>query len=138
MSRLAPSCAALALLVLAGCGAGGTLSESELTKEIETIGSAAAEGALLAHDAADGRTTHAFTKVHSEFLSEATRKVGAELSEASVSSGLEQRRTRAEELARQTTHELDRLHDDPGDEQIARSAFEGLENAARAAEELAK
>jgi hypothetical protein len=136
--RLATSFSVLAVLLFAGCGGGGTLSESELKKEIEAIGSTAAEGALLAHDAAEGRTTHAFTTVHSEFLDEATRKTGAKLSESSVSSGLEQRKTRAERLARRIADALSRLHDDPGNEQVARRAFAELERAAAVAEELAE
>ena len=60
--RVALLNAAVALL-FAGC-----LVPSEPAKQAEEISSIAAEGALLAHDAAEGDTTETFTRVHAEAL----------------------------------------------------------------------
>ena len=51
---------ALSSLVLCGC-----LAPTEPSKQADEIASVAAEGALLAHDAAEGDTTATFTRVHS-------------------------------------------------------------------------
>jgi hypothetical protein len=128
--------AALAL-VLVACG-GGKLTQKTLQKEVESIGSAAAEGGLLAHDTADGRSTHAFTAVHSQVLAEQARKVEQKLASAEVSPGLEAKRRQAGRLAAQVQSELERLHDHPADRELARAVANRLDEAAKAAEELAK
>jgi hypothetical protein len=59
---------ALALLV-AGCGGGSsTLSKHALAQRAAAVQSLAAEGALLADDAAAGRSTHIFVREHSSEL----------------------------------------------------------------------
>jgi hypothetical protein len=128
---------AFVLLALSGCG-GGELTQSSLAKEIESIGSAAAEGGLLAHDAADGRSTHAFTAVHSQVLAEQAAKVEEKLSSADAPPGLEGRRRRADRLAVEVQSELERLHDHPADEELARAVAGRLDRASKDAEELAK
>ena len=55
---------ALGLLLLAGCGGGGSASQEDIQKQYEAIQSLAAEGALVADGAADGRTTDVFVRVH--------------------------------------------------------------------------
>ena len=82
MVRLATVGVTLALLALAGCGGGGTLSKEELQKQYEAIQSLAAEGALVADGAADGRTTETFVAVHSLYLSEAAGKIETDLRSA--------------------------------------------------------
>jgi hypothetical protein len=128
--------AALAFL-LAACG-GGELTRRSLQKEVESIGSAAAEGGLLAHDTADGRSTHAFTAVHSQVLAEQAMKVEKKLSSAEVSPGLERQRRQADRLAARVQSELERLHESPADREVARAVAARLDDAAKAAEELAK
>jgi hypothetical protein len=128
---------AASALVLAACG-GGELTQKTLQKEVESIGSAAAEGGFLAHDTADGRSTHAFTAVHSQVLAEQATKVEQKLSSADVSPGLEGKRRQADRLAAQVQSELERLHDRPADRELARAVAGRLDQAAKAAEELAK
>jgi hypothetical protein len=128
--------AALACL-LAACG-GGELTQKSLQKEVESIGSAAAEGGLLAHDTADGRSTHAFTAVHSQVLAEQAMKVEKKLSSADVSPGLEEQRRQADRLAARVQSELELLHESPADREVARAVAARLDDAAKAAEELAK
>jgi hypothetical protein len=55
--------AAIALVLAAGC-----VLPSDPKKQAEEIASISAEGALLAHDAAEGDTTNAFTRVHAHAL----------------------------------------------------------------------
>jgi hypothetical protein len=133
--RLAPL--AIAVFLVIGCGGGGTLSRELLRKEAESIQSVAAEGALLAHDSADGRTTTPFASVHSDVLAESAGKVAQKLESADVEPGLEQERGRAARLARRIEEQLTELHDDPDDRANARRIGDELEQAAKAAEDLA-
>jgi hypothetical protein len=133
--RLAPL--AISLFLAAGCGGGGTLSRASFQKEAESIQSVAANGALLAHDAADGRTTTPFAAIHSDDLAESVAKVSKKLESAEVEPGLEQDRGRAVRLASRIEDELAHLHDDPEDRADARRVADALEELAKAAEELA-
>jgi hypothetical protein len=131
--RLAPL--AIASFLAVGCGGGGTLSRDSLRKEAESVQSVAAEGALLAHDAADGRTTTPFASVHSSVLAESADKVAQKLESADVEPGLKQDRARVVRLATRIEEELDQL--DPNDRAAAQRIADELEQAAKAAEELA-
>jgi hypothetical protein len=63
-------------LGLAGCGSGSqTLDARALQKQAETVESLAAEGALLAGEIADGRTTGPFAQVHAAALTESAQKL---------------------------------------------------------------
>jgi hypothetical protein len=107
--------AALTLL-LAGCG-----QSTEPKKQAEDLGSVAAEGALLAHDAADGSSTGPFTRVHSEVLREDVNKLEPKLKERALV-----------RLADEISSALDELPDHP------QVAARRLDDAADRAEELAK
>ena len=135
MHRLAPL--AISVILAAGCGGGGTLSRDSFQKEAESIQSAAADGALLAHDAADGRTTTPFASVHSDDLAKSVATVSKKLESAEVEPGLEQDLGRAVRLASRIEEELAHLHDDPEDRAEARRVADALEEIAKAAEELA-
>jgi hypothetical protein len=65
----------LSLLLVAACGGGGELSADALKKEAESIQSFAAEGALLARDVADGKSTVPFTRVHAGELADNAAKL---------------------------------------------------------------
>jgi hypothetical protein len=107
--------AALAL-VLAGCG-----QATEPTKQAEELGSVAAEGALLAHDAADGASTGPFARVHSEVLGEDVHKLEPKLKQRALI-----------RLADEISGALEELPDQPG------AVAQRLDDAADRAEELAK
>ena len=130
----------IALLVLptAACGGGGTLSTKAFQKQAESLQSLAAEGALVAEGAADGRTTETFVSVHTQYLGEATSKVQAELASAQASGSLDEKRTTASRLAGRVTDELGQLHRAPDDRALAKRLASDLSDAADAAEELAK
>ena len=129
MVRLATVGVALALL--SGCGGGGTLSQKDLQKQYEAIQSLAAEGALVADGAADGRTTETFVSVQSLYLSEAAGKIETDLRSANGPQP-------AVSLARRVAEDLDRLHEEPDDAELARRLSEELQASAADAEERAK
>ena len=105
-----------ALVLVAGCG-----ESTEPTKQAEDLGSVAAEGALLAHDADDGSSTGPFTRVHSDVLRKDVEKLEPKLKEPPLV-----------RLADEIASALDQLPDDP------EAAGKRLDDAADRAEELAK
>jgi hypothetical protein len=111
---------ALVSVVLTACG------ESQ-QQRVEEIGSLAAEGALLAHDASEPRgSTEVYTRVHADELAGAARSVAEKVSPPVA------------ELARQVARDLDRLAENPNDEALAQRLEHGLKRAADEAERLAK
>jgi hypothetical protein len=105
-----------ALVLVAGCG-----QSTQPKKQAEDLGSVAAEGALLAHDAADGSSTGPFTRVHSDVLQKDVEKLEPKLKERPLV-----------RLAAEISSALDQLPDDPD------AAGKRLDDAADRAEELAK
>src|SRR4051812_33291031 len=105
-----------ALVLLAGCG-----QPTEPKKQAEELGSVGAEGALLAHEAADGSSTGPFTRVHSEVLREDVHKLEPKLKQPALA-----------RLADEISSALDELPDEPG------AAARRLDHAADRAGELAK
>jgi hypothetical protein len=134
--RLSLALPVLALL-LCSCG-GGQLSKKELQKDVESIQSLAAEGALVAREAADGSTTDVFVRVHSQSLQKAADKVEQKLSSAQASGSLDADRANAQQLAARVADELGRLHAHPGDRARAAQLAGSLDDDAKTAEELAK
>ena len=113
--------AVIAVILIAGCGV-----PHELAKQAEEVHSVAAEGALVAHDAGEGSTTTTFTREHSEAL----RKLLEQLEPA-----IENPRLRR--IAQEVDRSLARLADDPDDRTGARRLEQDLDEAAKAADELA-
>ncbi|HSC92285.1 MAG TPA: hypothetical protein VLB86_11580 [Gaiellaceae bacterium] len=101
MARLVLACTVTAL-VLAGCGG------QSATKQAEQVGALAAEGAILAHDAAEGDTTTVFTRVHARDL--------AGSAEALAASG---QTVPLRRLAQAVAADLRSLAGNPGDEGVA-------------------
>ena len=138
MPRIASAASlVLAALAVAGCG-GGTLSEKQFQKQVEAIEALGAEGALVAEDAADGRTTGTFVRVHSRYLEETGTKVETQLRSAHAVGDLEQKRVEALRLARKVDEELDELSRSSGDPSLANRLQSRLSDDADAAKELAK
>src|SRR6266516_4831064 len=79
----APSIAgAVVSLVLGGCGGSGPLSGKALQQEATSLRSLAAEGSLLAGNAARGETTSPFLRVHGGYLHQAAASSQATLARA--------------------------------------------------------
>ena len=74
-----PRSAVLGLAVIlavvgGGCSSSGQLGTKALSQQSKSLQSEAAEGALLAQDAASGRTTRVYTREHSSELAGAASK----------------------------------------------------------------
>jgi hypothetical protein len=96
-------------LLAAGCGGGGTLSASALSKESTSLQSLAAEGALLARDSAAGKTTGIYTRVHSEDLYKVVSQSAKSLQSAKTEPGLEPKLSKVASLASKVGADLKRL-----------------------------
>jgi hypothetical protein len=111
--KLALSVGVLVVLVCAGCSAGGRLGSEELSQQLDALRSHAAEGALLAQDAAAGRSTHTFTREHSSALSESVAQAETSLKGATTEPALEAKLSRLEGLAARIGSALERLSTAP-------------------------
>ncbi len=106
-------------LLGAGCGSGGNLGTKALAQESKSLRSQAAEGALLAQDAASGKTTRVYTREHSSDLYKAASKAEASLKAAKTEPALQPKLRRLTALATQISASLRRLGDASKDEQRA-------------------
>ncbi|MBA3843935.1 MAG: hypothetical protein H0X39_15205 [Actinobacteria bacterium] len=113
---------ALAVLaaLLAGCN-GGTVDRHALTNDSSTIDSMACEGALLAHDIAQGKTTVFFAREQAEELRIQSSNLANALARRKTLPSIEEKvRAKARESARLSAM-LQRLHDHPSDRGVATS-----------------
>jgi hypothetical protein len=117
------------LALAAGCGGSGsgTLTQEQLQKELETVQSAAAEGALLASDVARDRTTEPFARIHSGVLAEQVKPAVETLANGKASGGLEAERRQAASEARAVSAALQQLHASPENRAVARRVQRELE-----------
>ena len=113
---------AIVVVVLAGCG-----TPQELSKQADEVHSVAAEGALLAHEAAAGDTLDTFAREHSQALRKLLDKVRPAIEEPRLAA-----------VADDVDHTLAEFALTPGDRSRAAVAERKLERAAGAADELAK
>jgi hypothetical protein len=127
----------LVVLLLAGCGGGGSVSQKDVQKQFEAIQSLAAEGALVADGAADDRTTDVFVRVHTRYLDRAAEKVATKLSSARASGAVDRDRARGARLATEVADRLAALGDQPGDRAAARRIAARLRLDAALAKRLA-
>jgi hypothetical protein len=92
-----------AALLLAGCG-GSSLNKQALRQEAKGIHALAAEGSMLAGDAARGRATVVFTRIHSRSLRDS-----ASSSAATLAAGRTAEARRLAALAVRVRDDLERL-----------------------------
>jgi hypothetical protein len=128
---------AVSLLLVPACGGGGELSAEALKKEAESIQSFAAEGALLARDVADGRSTAPFARVHAAELAESAEKLAERLENVESTPATVEKLAQALFLARHVAGVLRQLERAPGNAEAARTVQHTLEAFAKGAEELA-
>lgn len=121
-------------LIGAGCGGDTELGAKALAQQSKSLWSAAAEGALLAQDAASGKTTRIYTREHSSDLQKAAAKVEARLKAAGSTPGPEPELRRLEALAARVSTDLDRLG--AASEQEQRALGRELQAAARESEQI--
>jgi hypothetical protein len=100
---------AVSLFVAAGCGGGGTLGPESLAKRAEAVQSLAAEGALLAEDSAQGRSTRVFREERSAELAKAAASVASALKKGKAEPSLEPELRRLAAIAARVRADLDRL-----------------------------
>jgi hypothetical protein len=113
--------ATIAAALATGCGV-----PSEPAKQAEEIASVAAEGALLAHDAAEGGTTGVFTRVHAQALLEQLETLRPKV-----------REPRLRELQAGVSRRLEKLAATPSDRGSAADIERQLDERAQEAKELA-
>ena len=138
--RTANWCTRTALIVAlaslsTGCG-GGELSASALSKQADSVRSLAAEGALLAGEASEGKTTGIFTRVHSSELDKTAAQTASTLEKAKTTPALEPKLHRLATLARGVSADLNRLSSAPKQEQ--RTLANELQRAADQSNQIAQ
>ena len=115
----------------AGCGGKGALGQKALQQEATGLQSLAAEGGILAGDAARGRSTSVFLRVHTQYLTKAAQSSATTLAAGGPAAAPWPRR---EGVA----HELDRLSHSGSDRAEQRRLAADLTRAARRAGEARK
>jgi hypothetical protein len=133
LRRLALLTAAVAII---GCG--GPMRADELSRSIDTLASAAAEGALLANGAAQDRTKATFTRAHARDLGETVEHEAEKLSDATAHDAVATDKARAVELADRISTQLGQLQTAPDDRAGARRAGAALRALADEATRLAE
>jgi hypothetical protein len=109
---------AASVAVLAGCN-GGTVDRHALTNDSATLDSIACEGALLADQVVDGKTTTNFTREQAEELAIQSANLADALARRPALPSIEQKvRAKARDASRlaQTLH---RLQHNPSDRTVA-------------------
>lgn len=99
------------ILLATGCASGGRLDAEALSQEAKTLGSDAAEGALLARDALSGMTTHTYAREHAVALSEDASQTEETLTAATTDPAIEQDLRQLAALAGQVSVALAGLAD---------------------------
>jgi hypothetical protein len=123
----------VAILLLAGCGGQGTLGKKALSQEATGIESLAAEGGLLAGNAARGRSTSTFTRMHARFLRDAARTSAGTLERGGTTKA-----RRLARLANRVGNDLERLSRSGSDRDLQRLLQHHLALAVDATKRLDK
>ncbi len=132
--RLALGSVVTLAFVAAGCGGGGRLDAKALSDQSESLRSQAAEGALLAMDAASGRTTRVYIRQQSTDLAGAASQAEITLEAATTDPALEPALNKLAGLAGTIAADLERLSSASPDRQ--RSLARDLQAAADASKTI--
>jgi leucyl aminopeptidase (aminopeptidase T) len=128
--------ALLVLVALAGCG--GAMRADELGRSVDTLASAAAEGALLADGAAQDRTKATFTRAHARELGETVEHEAEKLNDATAHGAVATDKASAIDLADHISQQLAQLQTAPDDRAGAHRAADALRDLADKATRLAE
>jgi ABC-type branched-subunit amino acid transport system substrate-binding protein len=123
-------------VLLAATGCGGPMQPQELARSVQTLESAAAEGALLAHDVARDRTKATFVRAHSRDLGETVDHEAEKLSDADAGGVVALRKSQAVDLADRISQALGTLQVSPGSRSEGATAERELRRTARRAAEI--
>lgn len=123
-----------ATFVLAGCE---PLSGDELRREVETIGSLAAEGSVLAGQVADQDTKRTFARVHARELSDSAEHSAERLTDAHPAEGLTDEVNQAIQLADEVDSTLGQVEVGPDEAERAADAANRLRSLSQDAGSLA-
>jgi hypothetical protein len=116
---------AVSVAFLASCN-GGTVDRHALTNDAATLDSIACEGALLARNVAQGKTTSNYTREQAEELKIQSSNLADALAKRPALPSIEQRvRAKAKDAAKLATT-LRRLQDHPSDRDIAATVDQQL------------
>ena len=126
------------LFASAGAGCGGAMRADELGRSVEALGSAAAEGALIARDVAEDRTKTTFVRARTRELGEAVEHEAEKLSDADANGRVAVAKARAVELAGRISEALGELQTSPADAAAAARAEDALTRLADDASRLAE
>jgi hypothetical protein len=121
------------VLALSSCA---TLERDDLSSYVEQLHSDAAEGALLAGQAAARRAPVVFVWLHSAELEHHVGELRDHLDGEMPSRGLTGQVHIAKVLSEEVSHELGRLHSAANDRAVARAVAGGLASRAQEAESL--
>jgi hypothetical protein len=122
---------ASALLLVAGCGGKGSLSPKAVQQQAADLQALAAEGGILAGDAARGRSTSVFLRVHAQYLAKA-----AQTSVTALAPGGPPPAHRLAGLAEKVARDLDRLSRSGSDRAQQGRLADALTRAAKRAAKL--
>lgn len=111
----------VAVLLFAGCG-----SQNSLEQQSKSLKALAAEGGLLAGDAARGRATTVFTREHTGFLLKSARSSASTLARRTSAEGRQLAR-----VAARVTDDLERLQQSGSDRAEQRRVENDLERIAK-------
>lgn len=112
-------------VLLAGCN-GGTVDRHALTNDAASVDSMACEGALLAHDVAQGKTTAVFAREQAEALRIQSSNLADALARRKALVSIEQKVRAESQDAAKLSATLQRLHDHPSDHGVAASVEQRL------------
>ena len=133
--RLAALLTAAVALSLGACE---PLGPDELQREVRSIHSVAAEGAVLAEQVADQSTKRTFARVQARELSDAAEHSAERLTDAHPAEGLGDATSRAIDLAERTSAAVGEVEQAPDDATGASDAASQLRKLAGETDALAR
>jgi hypothetical protein len=120
---------------LSGCSY-GQYSDVDLQASVKALQSIAAEGSLMANDAARGRSITTFMRTHGQDLSDQTEHEAEKMSDARLAPGLEHQVAQAISLASKIGSSIDDLRVNPRQRKTALKAAKDLQSYARQVQRL--
>jgi hypothetical protein len=128
----------LAGLVVLVAGCGGPIQDDELGRGIQTLGSLAAEGGLVARGVEGDRTKTTFVRVELRDLADDAEHEAEKLSDAQAGPANAAVKAKAVALASSIGDALGQLQVDPADRGLAREIARRLDRLAQDAGALGK